>query len=127
MASIKLAANATIADIITKLDNPVEYVRSVLGNMLDCNKEHGEAFVRIGTTGRGIVPHYRVEPKLNIDVFENDDLWAAHFVAFHGRNHKRLDWGLRELRVENWSRGNMSYKEVQNLLGTLRGYTGKKI
>ena len=127
MASVKLDDDATIADITTKLDNPTEYVRGVFGNMVDCNKEHGTALVRIGTTGRGIVPHYRVEPEFTLESFGDEDLWTTHFVAFHGRNHKRLDWGFGELRGEHWSGGKMSYEEVQNLLGALRNFKRKKV
>ena len=127
MASARLADDAIIADIITNLDNPAEYVRGVFGNMLDCKKKYGTAFVRIGTTGRGIVPHYRVEPEFNIEMFVNDELFAAHFVAFHGRNHKRLDWGFGELRGEHWSDRKMSYDQVQNLLGSLRNFERKKV
>ena len=111
--------------------------------MLACKKEHGTAFVRIGTTGRGIVPHYRVEPELTKEHIkemdkafkhyvaeEKEDAWKmilpTQFVAYHGSNHKRLDWGIRELQPVHWSMGRMSYEDVQNLLGELRGFKRKK-
>jgi hypothetical protein len=46
---------------------------------------------------------------------------AGYFLAFNGRNHKRLEWGAKELRGESWSTRAMSYDDVQILLGKLRG------
>lgn len=80
------------------------------------------AFVRLGTTGRGVAPHYRVEPEFDLEVFVDDDRWAAHFVAYHGRSHKQLPWGFGELRGEHWSDSKLSFEEVQKLLGSLRSF-----
>ena len=117
MQKPSLTPDVTIADIVSKLENPDAYVADVLGNMLDLKKTKGTAFVRIGTTGRGIAPHYRVSPDSRPMLddlegsFERGDLEAL-FVAFHGRRYKRLPWGSREMRRENWSSGQMSYDEV---------------
>jgi hypothetical protein len=125
MARAKLADNATIEEIIDYLDNPVEYVRGVFGNMHKCKKDHGTAFVKIGTTGSGIAPHYRVEPEWQLDDFSRDELFDAHFVAYNDRNHKALDWGFRELRSEHWSENKMSYDDVRNILALLRNFKQK--
>ena len=101
-------------------------MRQVLQNMLEVKRDQGSAFVRIGTTGRGIAPHYRVDPGLGKfwDTFIEDDLdgerISAHYVAFHGRNHQRLPYGRWELREEHWSGAEMSIEDVKNLLGELR-------
>jgi len=65
MARIPLSPSATIADIVQGLDDPVEYVRGVLGNLMACQKqtEGDPVQVRIGVKGRGKWPHYRVEPE----------------------------------------------------------------
>src|ERR1700675_142568 len=97
-----LALDTTIADIARTLANPKAYVRGVFENMHACKQEKGSAFVRIGTTGRGIVPHYRVSPDthqmLDDEVLLNpqDDRWSDLFVAFNGRNHRRLPWASKE-------------------------------
>jgi hypothetical protein len=83
--------DAIIADIIEDLRDPLDYVRRVLGNMHEFRQEHGSAAVRIGTTGRGIVPHYRIEPP-DRPFLEDMDLY---YVAFDGRSHKRLPWGTQ--------------------------------
>lgn len=53
--------DATIADVINRLDAPETYVREVLGHMWPCWKQHGDASVRIAVTGKGHAPHYRIE------------------------------------------------------------------
>jgi hypothetical protein len=120
VVEFQIPDDAKISDIIAKLDSPIEYVRRVLGNMGSCRKKHGTAFVRIGTTGRGVVPHYRVGPEFSLEVFNDNDVLAAQFVAFLGRSHKQLPWGFGELNGDNWSLGRMNYDEVQILLGSLR-------
>ena len=63
MSKSKISSDATIEGVINTLDNPKEYVRGVLGNMHRAKKElrSGDVRVRIGTTGRGISPHYLIE------------------------------------------------------------------
>jgi hypothetical protein len=122
-----LPENATISDILPTLDNAESYVRQVLGNMADYRKTHGAAVVRLGTTGRGIAPHYRVQKEHDEAGFGEllgrviDDE-SGYFTAFHGRSHKQLAWGSRELRGQHWSTRAMSFDEVQSVLGQLRGY-----
>src|SRR5437879_5011039 len=90
---------ATIADVAGHLTKPTEYVRQVLAKMLDCRRDYAEPSVRIGVTGKGRSPHYRIEYP--------SDPFPAIFDAFHGASHKKLvdeDY----LRDEHWSRRSMS-------------------
>jgi len=115
----KLPENATVASVIQTLDKPEDYVRGVLGNMLGHKKQYGDSQVRIGTTGRGIAPHYQVEPAVSIeDPLAGDAFFKE--VAFHGRSHEGLPWGVREIKDEHWSTAAMKYAEVLTLLGSLR-------
>jgi hypothetical protein len=127
MASTKLPAETTIGDVVSSLDDPIAYVRGVLENMTACRRKHGSATVSIGLMGTGKAPHYRVAPQnFILDVVEGKDL-SAYFVAHHGRSHQEMtDWGSDELRVTHWSRGSMTYEQVQGLLGELRGFKRKK-
>jgi hypothetical protein len=61
--STKLPLDATIADVLASLARPESYVRQMLGNLYDCKNEHGSAEARIGITGDGIAPNYRLEFK----------------------------------------------------------------
>jgi hypothetical protein len=117
-----------LVDVIDTLDRPEEYLRGILQNMMLCKRRHGSANVLIGTTGRGIAPHYRIEPDqpdLDIWLDSKTDL-SPFFIAYHGRSHKRLDWGLSELQHASWSMEASSLEDVQLLLGKLRGYTKSK-
>ena len=93
--------------------------------------QKGDLFVRIGVTGHGIVPHYR------IDYFDEVDLssrglgnrtMCARFGAFDGRTHKKIAV-LEEasnqrdesiLLDQNWSTRSATFKEIENLLGQIR-------
>jgi hypothetical protein len=115
---------SSLRDVVQTLDRPDHYLRGVLGNMILCRKEHSSANVRIGTTGRGIAPHYRIEPDdLTLTEWFDDatDL-SAFFRAYHGRSHKLLGWSQGELKHDSWSRSSMSFDEVQQLIGELRGF-----
>jgi hypothetical protein len=121
---IKVANDATIVDIVTSLKNPAGYVRGVLANMADYRKEQGTAVVRIGTTGQGVVPHYRIQREHStVGELVGFDDEAGYFMAFHGSNHERLEWGSAQLRGEHWSTRALTFEEVQALLGKLRGFT----
>src|SRR5215468_945288 len=65
MKKSSLPDDVSIADIVWYLTDPIEYLRSVVGNMYECKKRKGfendDPVVRIGTTGKGRAPHYRVE------------------------------------------------------------------
>jgi len=124
----KLPDDATVAEVLPTLRNPEDYLRGMLENMMLCKREHGGASVRIGTTGLGITPHYRVEPDkdyLDVVLKDGGDI-SPYFVAYHGSNHKRLDWGFDELQTSNWSAKLMTLNEIQVLLGNLRGFRRKR-
>jgi hypothetical protein len=131
--------DATIVSIMGRLRNPEEYVRPLLGNMHACRKAHGNASVRIGVTGKGITPHYRVGyggvldfdgvklaseeiPGLEATVIPGLE---ALFGAFDGRNHTRMDYDVEVLRDGHWSTKAMDYDEVAGLLGEVRARRGR--
>ena len=116
----KLARDATIADIVSHLDQPEDYVRGVLMSMTACNKKHRKAYVSIGTAGGGKFPHYRVGPMTHMDHLMNGGSTADYFTVFNGRNHDRMeDWGHDELKAGHWSVGQMTYREVLDLLNKI--------
>ena len=60
MAKTPLPPSATIVDVVQGLDDPEEYVRGVLENLLACRREtEGPVQVRIGIKGRGKWPLMR--------------------------------------------------------------------
>ena len=113
----KIPDDATIASVIDSIDNPEGYLRGVIGNMVHVRNEHGSAVVRIGVTGRGIYPHYRVSPgdKSEALLYELMEL-----VAYRGSNHENLKWDLTQLRGPHWSTREMTWDEVRELLARIR-------
>lgn len=120
-----LRGDETLREVSERLSNAEDYVRGVLGNMAKYRRKSLIPTVRIGTTGQGLVPHYRIQPKANDDdlstAMESFGEYLTHVEAFNGRNHKTMDWTALQIRGEHWSRGMMTFEEVQLLLGELRG------
>ncbi len=119
-----LPRNTKISDIVDSLDDAEAYVRGVLENMYLCRKEHGSALVRVGITGRGIFPHYRVAPagdqSGDVSIGGLKKFLDNNFVAYNGRNHEELPWDFLELKEVHWSEAAMEIDEVKALLGRLR-------
>jgi hypothetical protein len=124
-----LSPDATIADVLATLASSEGYVRGMLENMYKCKREHGTATARIGITGGGVAPNYRIE-------FENEGLkiGAASFLkigiegVFDGRSHRSIEW-IDEVaqekeevpvRDEHWSNRSMTIDDVKAFLGRIR-------
>ena len=128
MAKAKLATDVTVEAIVAGLNKPVDYVRKMFGNMHDFKREYGAAYVRLGTTGRGLAPHYRIEPAPDRlaflgEIAISDDDWgdtSKYFLAFNGLSHQKMEWGAAELKGAHWSSAYTAYDDVQSLLGRLR-------
>jgi hypothetical protein len=135
MPELTIADNATIADIVDDLNAPEEFVRQVLEHMEECWRQHDAASVRIGVTGRGRAPYYRIEHQKSP---------SSVFAVYRGLGHKQIeDLGERPaidifaflgegpskpeeqspdhiFIDEHWSSRVMILDEVQKLLGQLR-------
>lgn len=106
-----LAQDATLRDVLPSLPNPESFVRQVVGVMHEAAKEHGEIVVRLGITGTGKAPNYRIE----------DANSGAPLIALDGANHQRWPDGENFSAATNWSSAAMTKDEVAKLLGELRG------
>lgn len=141
MIDNELCADTTLADIVTRLHNPKRYIQRVLQNMEECGKNHGSVRVRIGITGTGDRPNYRIEPehpeRIDLNLLtakmrgelpdeRHKELevqlahFAAHFSAYNGNSHERLADG--HLHEAHWSDRYMSLEEVRNMLRHFREY-----
>lgn len=141
MAVIPIDEDATIADILGRLNKPEDYVRSVLANAWNCKRKVGSASVRIGITGEGRAPNYRLE-------YTKDGMSCpAVFEVYNGLSHKSIA-GLGQWNVtneefarlfedtpsiaeslstpehpvdpEHWSRQVMTLEDVSALIGKIR-------
>ena len=110
MAAKPLRPDSTIRDVQPTLGAPEEYVRVVLGHLSACFKQHGNAYVRIGITGSGAFPSHKV-------VYTNADGGEVLFKAYAERTPFDT-----EIHIHTWSSARMSVKEVQTLLGEIRGF-----
>lgn len=120
-----LAQNATIADVRHKLAQPERYVRLVLSNIMAAEKEYGPVVVRIGVTGTGQFPHYRIDRREVRQILDSELMAYVALQAFNGRNHLPLAMVPEGeegdiLRDEHWSTGDMTREQVMTLLGEIR-------
>jgi hypothetical protein len=105
--------SSRISDVLHTLADPVEYVRGIVQSFVEYQFDRARSIVRIGTSGRGIVPNYSIETPHE----HNPDVFVKRHV-FNGRSHKEI---LDDSFIgENWSSHGMSFLEVQSLLGQLR-------
>jgi len=111
-----LSQDATLRDVLASLDKPESFVRQALGVMHDATKEHGLVVMRLGITGKGSAPNYRLENAETGDPI----------MALDGANHKRWRDGENFSAAPNWSTAVMSKDAVASLLGEIRGYSPPK-
>jgi hypothetical protein len=117
--------DATLAYVMSTLARPEDYVRGMLRNLYDCKREHGGASARLGLTGGGVSPHYRIEFPLQLEALPN--VSNGIFGAFDGRSHKLIDW-IDEasqsegsiLWDEHWSTNPMGIGDVTAFLAYIR-------
>jgi hypothetical protein len=111
MAGQRLAPDATIVDVLSRLGDKDTYVSHLLHTMRTLAKTHGPVVVRIGVTGTGHRPSYRIEragaPGEVID-------------AYDAQTHRPFT-DVRVDGAENWSSRAMAFEEVENLLREIRG------
>lgn len=121
-----LPTNVSIPDVLQTLARPEHYVRGILEILHECRREHGNATVRIGVTGDGIAPHYRIDFRMPENVL---GIANGIFGAFDGRSHKLIRWiddSSQEdgsvLQANHWSTRSMTIDEVATYLGQIRGF-----
>ena len=109
--------DAIVADVVTQLDNPIEYVRRVLEKLERCRRAHGDAQVRIGVRSRAECPNYLIEYILEDRKSREKSVFAD--AAYSGSTHRELAPKHIE-ETQNWSREEMNVTAVSALIGRLR-------
>ncbi|MBV1701065.1 MAG: hypothetical protein KGQ46_04520 [Hyphomicrobiales bacterium] len=101
----KLTPNDTIATIFHRLTHPRDYIARVRHEMLTCKDKHGSSYVKIGVTGKGIKPCYRIT---------YDDNGAEAIYGSYWDMHDPLD---NEHAINsNWSLARMDFAEIDQLM-----------
>ena len=108
-----LPADSTIKTVLGSLEKPETYVCTVLENIHACRKAAGtdHVQVRIGIMGTGKLPNHRID-------FVDADGAKQCFGAFDGK-HPFKDVDIQEA---TWSNASMTYGEVRQMLGDMRGF-----
>jgi len=120
----QMTPNSRISDIGHLLADPIGYVNEIISSFVFYGYDPETSKVRIGITGKGDAPNYKIEePSFTAPLavcslpFEMT-VTPAH--TFNGRSHTemtRLDdhpW-----HRENWSSDVMSFSELTALLSSL--------
>ncbi len=112
-----LPSDCDFRSISDELKNPTEFVRAALGNMAGCSQE---CQVRIALDSNVRFPDYRLEM-----LFEDGDggetiIHAQSIAVFSGRKHEGTLSDASNLS-RPWSSAAMTYAQIQQLLGELRG------
>jgi hypothetical protein len=103
----QIPLNATIATVWPLLTYPRQYVANVRHKMKNCFEKHGNSSVRIGVTGTGQKPCFRVFYKLG-----GSD--AEIIFGSYWDNLNPLE--KEDVLNTNWSASSMSYEEVDAFL-----------
>ena len=109
MPQASISKDATIENVLPTLQKPEEYVRVILENLYKCEREHQTCSVRIGITGEGKAPYYRID-------YLDQDGSLGLFGSFSG---KVAGQGI-ETHEETWSNKSMTKSEVAEVLGRIR-------
>jgi hypothetical protein len=102
----RIAPDSTLATVWPHLTHQRDYVAGVRHKAKQCNDEHGNAFVKIGVTGSGQKPCYRIFYKTDEG---GDEIFGSYWDM-----HAPLD-NERALNT-NWSTAAMSFDEVHALM-----------
>ena len=118
MPGERIPSDSTIRDIVSTLKRRDLFVANVLDLLRKAEKEQGPAVVRVGITGKGILPNVRVDAA--------DGTWTRG--AFDGVTFKSFaDYHQFASAEANWSTKSMTHGEVESLLRELRGFQPRKV
>lgn len=118
-----ITPDAIVSDIIETLSDPTEYVRQIIRNFVGDQFDRAKAVVRIGVSGQGINPHYKIEYQMaeNIEVMGIRIEKLTGAKIYHGKSHKEIsNFANEDTKEHSWSNRAMSYGELETLLGELR-------
>lgn len=100
--SMKLLSDATLSDVLPTLSGDKRvYVATVRHQMEKAQREYGPVHVRIGVTGNGSLPSFRI------------DRTGAPPIAFNANFHPFTD---AELSEHAWSSRATTFADVDKLL-----------
>ena len=106
-----LRQDSTLKDLRLSSKEAAAFVRKVIAVMRVVRRDDGDLLLRMGVTGTGVAPNYRLEKQDGEPI-----------VAIDGANHQPWPAGTRFDGLENWSTATMSYADVEDVISSLTGY-----
>jgi hypothetical protein len=117
-----------IGDLVHVLADPVGYVNAVVSNFVAYGYDPETSAVRIGVTGSGVAPNYRIE-KPSVQFTFNIGGTTITMIEtpgriFNGPNHREMTelYDL-ERHAKNWSENMMMIVELKTLLSHILHWT----
>jgi hypothetical protein len=101
------------------LKKPEDYVCGVLEKLYAFRREHENVGVRIGISGRGTMPYYRI-----VHGAQDRD---EHILGTFSENHKPLAAAILDAVNGYWSTKVMTFEEVQALRGKIPSRHGNRV
>ncbi len=111
MSGKSLAADATLETVWGSLREPDNFIAGVMMSMSRLRSRGEDVVVRIGITGTGYQPNYRVE----------DDRREEPNVAYNGANHQPFPDDEQLPTHQTWSSRTMGYGQLAQLRKDRRG------
>lgn len=114
--TLKLPADATLRDLKLSASERESFVRRAFGVIHQAAKDDPNVVLRLGVTGTGQAPNYRLEKG------EAGTL----IMAINGANHQPWNEGDKFDGSCTWSEATMSKADVEGLLGEIRNFSRKR-
>ncbi len=105
--------DATVATVAPIMKNSDSYVANIRHLMVQAEKSRGPVAVRVGVTGQGLHPSFRLETLDGVFIESYDGVTFRPFgdLKTHG---------------ESWSINRSNLQEITELLTKMRNYKSKK-
>ncbi len=111
-----LPPDATLRTIAGRLADAEGFVSQAYAVINRAWKDHGDVVMRLGITGTGKAPNYRIETASFVPILPVD-----------GNNHKPWQDDSDFTSPQNWSSNAMSKAEVGDLLREIRSFPRKGV
>src|SRR5712692_1951203 len=113
----QIALDSRISDLVHVLSAPLEYVSGVVSNFVLYGYDRETSAIRIGVTGEGIFPNYKIEePSVSVTITVRScqiEMTKTPARTFSGRNNREMaELDDHERHDKNWSTKTMSFDEL---------------
>ncbi len=117
----QLAPMTRIIDLVQTLT--ADYIRNILANFVSRGFDPETSVIRIGVSGRGLAPNYKIEKPSFLQTLTIGSIQYTFTVTpactFNGRNHREMtELDDLERHDDHWSNVTSSFAELRALLGS---------